>query len=60
MSPARIERPTYMVRLQPLPEVEDPIRALRAALKQLLRRHGFRCVEISASIDDVAPPPVDE
>jgi hypothetical protein len=36
-------RPTYLVRLRPEPNV-DPVRALRAALKHLLRRHGLRCI----------------
>jgi hypothetical protein len=35
-------RPTYLIRLRPERGV-DPIRALRAILKSLLRRHGMRC-----------------
>jgi hypothetical protein len=39
----------FVLRLRPLPRV-DPIRALRGALKTLLRRHGLRCI----SLDDVS------
>ena len=35
--------PAYTVRLRPEPGV-DGIRALRAALKYLLRRHRLRCI----------------
>jgi hypothetical protein len=38
-------RPTYVVRLRPQPRV-DAIRALRVALKILLRRFGLRAVEV--------------
>jgi hypothetical protein len=38
-------RPIFTLRLQPLPGV-DPIRGLRLALKDLLRRYGLRCVSI--------------
>jgi hypothetical protein len=41
------ERRTYVVKLRPEPGCVDPIRALRAALKVLLRRFHLRCVEIS-------------
>ena len=37
------DRPTYALRLRAEPGV-DAIRALRAVLKILLRRHGLRCV----------------
>jgi hypothetical protein len=37
--------PTCVIRLQPNPEI-DAIRALRAALKILLRRFGLRAVEV--------------
>lgn len=40
-------RREFIVRLRPLPHVADPIRALRHALKVLLRRFGLRCVEAS-------------
>jgi hypothetical protein len=36
--------PTFLLRLKPLPTCADPIRALRAVLKALLRRHHLRCV----------------
>jgi hypothetical protein len=36
----------FVLKLVPLPGV-DPIRALRAALKLLLRRCGLRCVSAS-------------
>jgi hypothetical protein len=38
------KRPIFVVRLRPEPGVADPVRALRAALKILLRRFGLRCV----------------
>jgi hypothetical protein len=37
------ERPIFRLRLQPLPHV-DAVKALRAALKILLRRFGLRCL----------------
>jgi hypothetical protein len=40
----RSGRPTYLLRLQPEPDVDDPVRVLRGALKYLLRRHGLRCI----------------
>jgi hypothetical protein len=39
------KRPKFMLTLEPLPDV-DPIRALRAALKYLLRAHGLRCIDL--------------
>jgi hypothetical protein len=45
------ERPKLVVVLQPLPRV-DAVRALRAALKRLLRDHGLRCVEIREARDE--------
>ena len=38
-------RPIYIVRLRPLPGI-DAERALRAALKVLLRRFGLQAVEV--------------
>lgn len=38
-------RPTFIVRLQPKPGV-DAVRALRAALKVLLRRFGLKAIEV--------------
>ena len=43
---AMTKRPVFVITLRPLPGV-DPVRALRAALKLLLRRFGLRCVSIS-------------
>jgi hypothetical protein len=37
--------PIFLVRLRALPGV-DAIRALRAALKTLLRRYGLRCESV--------------
>ena len=37
--------PVFLVRLRALPGV-DAIRALRAALKVLLRRFGLQCVSV--------------
>jgi hypothetical protein len=42
---------TFVLRLVPLPEVDDPIRALRWALKTLLRRHGLKCTDIREERD---------
>jgi hypothetical protein len=39
------ERPTYVIRLRPQPQV-DAIRALRGALKILLRRFGLKAIEV--------------
>jgi hypothetical protein len=36
----------FVVTLVPLPEVSDPVRAMRWALKALLRRFGLRCTEV--------------
>jgi hypothetical protein len=40
------ERPTFTITLRAEPNVEDAIRALRAALKSLLRRHGLRAIAV--------------
>jgi hypothetical protein len=39
-------QPIYVLRLRPEPHVVDPIRALRHALKELLRIHGIRALQI--------------
>jgi hypothetical protein len=39
-------RPIFVLKLRPEPQVTDPIKALRFALKTLLRRHGLRCLTI--------------
>ena len=49
--PRRPEGPVFVLRLTPRPGVSDPIRALRAALKVLLRR-GLRCV---SAYEEAAP-----
>jgi hypothetical protein len=41
---APLHRPQYLIRLRPEPHVDNPVRALRLALKTLLRRFGSRCV----------------
>jgi hypothetical protein len=48
-----MKRARYVLTLEPLPGV-NPIRALRWALKTLLRRFGLRCVRIAR--DDSAGP----
>lgn len=37
----------FVVKLRALPSVTDPIKALRSALKVLLRRFGLRAVDVS-------------
>jgi hypothetical protein len=39
-------QPIYVVRLRAEPDIEDPIRMLRHALKDLLRLYGMRCLQI--------------
>jgi hypothetical protein len=39
-------RPTYLVELRAEKGVSDPVRALRAALKSLLRRFKLRAVSV--------------
>jgi hypothetical protein len=41
----RGSRPIYVLRLQPLPRV-NAVKALRAALKSLLRRFGLRALSV--------------
>ena len=38
-------RPTFILRMRPELHVADPVKALRQALKLLLRRCGLRCIE---------------
>jgi hypothetical protein len=40
----KVDRPVYVLKLRPLPGV-DAIKALRAVLKSLLRRHGMQALE---------------
>jgi hypothetical protein len=47
------ERPIYLVRLQPLPCV-DAIKALRAALKSLLRQFGMRALSVELETKEKA------
>lgn len=35
----------FILTLEPLPDVDDPIRSLRALLKRALRSHGLRCID---------------
>lgn len=44
-------RETYLVVLRALPGI-DGIRALRGALKALLRRHGLQCIKASPDPSD--------
>jgi hypothetical protein len=37
----------FTVKLRPLPHVADPVKALRGALKVLLRRFGLHATEVS-------------
>ena len=51
-------RPVYLIRIQPLRDNVTGIHGLRAILKSLLRRHGFKAlsaVEIPASPQDSLP-----
>jgi hypothetical protein len=50
------ERPKFVLTLQPLPGVADPIRTLRRALKRLLRDHGLRCV---SAREEANPQPME-
>jgi hypothetical protein len=40
------DRPRYTIILEPEKHVADPVRALRAALKRLLRSYGLRAVSV--------------
>jgi hypothetical protein len=44
-------RVIYVLKLIALPHVEDPIRALRQALKVLLRRFGLRCISLEQTTE---------
>jgi hypothetical protein len=39
-------RPTFILHLRPEPHVHDAVKALRAALKLLLRRCGLRATSV--------------
>jgi hypothetical protein len=51
-------RPAFILILRPEPDV-DPIRALRGALKVLLRRFGLRAISVDAQVADEANAEVD-
>jgi hypothetical protein len=40
----RPSRPVFVLKVQLIRSDSDGIRGLRAILKTLLRRHGFRCI----------------
>ena len=42
--PRRASTPVFVLKVQPVRSDSDGIRGLRAILKTLLRRHGFRCI----------------
>ena len=46
MTTTRDNRPTFLLRLRPLPRV-DPIKALRKALKLLLRQCSLQCLAVT-------------
>jgi hypothetical protein len=48
---SEIKRPIFVLRLQPLPRV-DAIKALRAALKNLLRQFGLRALSVEQEPPD--------
>ena len=48
------ERPRFVVTFVPVPGVTDSIKALRATLKNALRRHGLRAIDIR---EESAPTP---
>jgi hypothetical protein len=47
----RARRQTFIICLRPEPRVE-PVRALRGALKSLLRRHGLRALTVRPATPD--------
>jgi hypothetical protein len=50
-TPAK-DRPTFTITLRPEPGVDDPVRALRAVLKNMLRRHGLRCLSAQEDTEE--------
>jgi hypothetical protein len=40
------DRPRYIITLQAEKHVTDPVRALRAALKRLLRSYGLKAISV--------------
>jgi hypothetical protein len=51
------ERPTFTIRFRAERGVDDPIRALRLALKFCLRRFGLRAIEASEDVQESTRPP---
>ena len=49
MTPPKEARPIFVLRLRPEPRV-DAVRALRAALKALLRRFGLRAIDVREGV----------
>lgn len=51
MTPRRLPRNGFVVRLEPLPDASDAdgTRRLRRALKALRRAFGLRCVTVTAT-----------
>jgi hypothetical protein len=47
------KRPVFVLALRAEPHVADPVRALRHALKRLLRDHGLRVVAIHERRGDI-------
>jgi hypothetical protein len=48
-----VDRPVYLVSLRPEPDCVDHIRALRWALKRLLRDHKLRCTGIREATGEI-------
>jgi hypothetical protein len=47
------DRPrVFVLRLRALSHVQDPVRALRHALKRLLRSYGLKCVDLREERND--------
>jgi hypothetical protein len=46
------KRTKFVVVLEPLASVADPIKALRWALKCLRRQHGMRCTSVREQQED--------
>jgi hypothetical protein len=44
------ERPVFIVQLRPEPRVTEPVRALKAALKLLLRRCGLKAISVEEKV----------
>jgi len=53
IAPPDRDRPTFLLRLRPEPGV-DPVHALRAALKLLLRKCRMRCLAVTEEREEGA------